>query len=1075
MTSAPEPSHGGVRFGQPSAAARNVPSFGRSGSLAGAVLVVAVLGALIWAGAGREVSVAAHPRIFGGSLVLEDQRPLTVIDVATAKVTVRLQGIDAEVGATTYGEIEAVPLTTGTMLVDRRTGTFNFLGRNDYVVDTAGPGVGLGGLPGLTGADVYPAGIAAYIVRHAPHSTVSLVDETTVLAGDRLETSPNRNANGVPPKGFADLGGQVATQPGSAAVEPTTGDIWLLVSHGTGCDLVSLHPLARATQGLVADHRATFSVPCTRAALEAAKDAVAVATPGQWTLFTTSGSPARTVRTAPATVTASAFLPVAGATNKFWFLDHSNSGWSVAGLDRSGRATGPVPLTKLGPDARPATPAVSAGVLYTLDQAAPGQPDLWRILPGTGAMVQVRGQPQYPAQGPTEKAGFDGAQVIVDGPRVVFNNPGSLLAVVVFTDGTHAPVVVDKSTAVTLSATGPADLGLTAPPGGATATPTTVAGEGAVPAIQPVSKEVTCATTTQKPYAPQISSVSVSSSTALVAWSYQLLDQTDCEPDSWSVRVTALSGGHQPDQPMQVVNGQNQLLFGGLRPATAYEVAVTAYINAQSTPSAPVTFTTAARGPDAPVSVSTVSDGQGDWVISWTPCVSSSCVVPADQWNVIGSACGTSYVGQPPVVQVPGSQTSVTINSDSLGLLGDALSFSVQGSLTSGLLGNPTSDQACTEAWRPPDRNFISVTGSGVQSAQTITATLRVSTSEPTVEAFGSASTQFLYQVGGITVGPTSSASVTVPGLAAGQTYTPSVTVYPTGHQEASVTLTGQPFSKTLSWPSDLSLSVQPAVDPSDPNLGSLQLSFSNVPPGSMSAAGNFVCGSTQGPQFNGPLTNGTLTVKMDLVATGGACRISATLSDQDASVYGRPSDPITSDFTIGTQPDYKFSVAIAPACQQTICLPQQVVVSQVGSESFNQGGDWSIVTKTQGAPSGSPDLCSRTIPLPTPPAFPELFDLPITCPDASKVDVVVSWMYLGVTTQDDLGTPSGTEPPPTTTTTTTTTTVAASATVRQAAVTPRASASRSTAGGTLVVASFIGIVAGTTRRIGKRRRKRNR
>ena len=71
-------------------------------------------------------------------------------------------------------------------------------------------------------------------------------------------------------------------------------------------------------------------------------------------------------------------------------------------------------------------------------------------------MIPVAGQPTYPAASAAEKASFQGAQVVVAGPRVVFNNPGSLLAVVVFTDGSHAPVIVDKRSAVVVSATGPA-------------------------------------------------------------------------------------------------------------------------------------------------------------------------------------------------------------------------------------------------------------------------------------------------------------------------------------------------------------------------------------------------------------------------------------------------------------------------------------------------------------------------------------------------------------------------------------------------------------------------------------------
>lgn len=1063
MTTPTESSEAGVRFGQPSGGARSSPGFGLSGSVAGIAVVGALLGGLLWAGAARSVASAAHPRIFGGSLVLEDRRPLTVIDVASGKVTVRLQGIDTQVGASSYGDVQAVPVSVGTMLVDRRSGTFNLLGHDNYVVDAAGPGVGLGALSGLNGALAMPVGPAAYIVRFASKSTVSLVDESTVLAGARLERGTLRQPSDVTPKGFADLGGPVLDRPGSAAVQPTSGDLWVLVGRGTGCDLLQLHQAPSARQGLLASTRASFSVSCARAAVEAIPGAVAVATPGGIRLFT-AGAPAsgRAVIIPPDT-RANDFLPVTGATGEIWFLFDSTTGWSVVGIRPSGRTSAPVPLEHFGPASRPSTPAVSAGVLYTMDQAATGQPELWRIFPDTGAMVPVQGQSDYPARGPTEKASFDGAQVVVEGPRVVFNNPGSLLAVVVFTDRTHSPVVVDKSAAVTVSATGPADLGIAPQPGATNTSPTTVAAPGQVPVVQPVSKQVTCATTTQKPYAPQVTSVTVSSATALIAWSYELLDQTDCEPTSWSARVTALGGAHQPDQPVQFVNGQNQLLFTGLRPATTYEVVVTAYINAQSTPSSPTSFTTAARGPDAPVSVSTASDGSGDWVVSWTPCTASNCYVPADTWNIIGSACGASYVGQPPpTVQVPRNQTSVVINADGLGLLGDSLTFSVQGSLASGLLGGATPDHGCTEAWRPPDRNFIAVSGSGVQNGQTITATLRVSTSEPAVEAFGSTSTQFIYKVGGNTVGPTAATSVTVPGLAAGQTYVPSVAVYPTGQPQASVTVTGQPFSKNLSWPSNLSVSIQPSVDEPNPNQGNLQLAFANVPPGQMSASGFYVCGSTQGPQFGGPLSNGVLNVTMDLVSMGGSCHLTATLSDQDSSVYGRPSDPLTAPFTIGTQPQYSFIAAIPQPCQQSFCLPQQIEVQAPGTKTFDRGGDWKITTKTQGSGGGGlADLCASSTALQTPPSFPYTLSLPSACLDATNVDVSVSWTYLGSTSIDDAGTPQGTPKPPPTTTTTTPSTTTTSTTTKAATGTippPPTSAGKtgaatSTAAGLLVVA----------------------
>lgn len=1052
MTTAPEPRQTGVRFGQPSGASRAVPAFGRGGSFAGVIAVVALLGGLFWAGAAGRVATAAHPRIFGGSLVLEDQRPLTVIDVATAEVTVRLQGIDAQVGALSYGEVQAVPVSSGTLLVDRKTGTFNLLGRDNYVVDVAGPGVGLGTLPGSTAAGALPTGASAYIIRYAPRSTVSLVDESTVLAGAKQETQAHGKPGVVTPRGFADLDGQVSDQPGSAAVDPSTGNLWVLVARGGACEVVELRPGPIARQGLVADDRASFSVECAKAAVEAVRGTVAVATPGQLRVFASGSAPTgRTVRWA-ATETAVGFLPVTGAVSELWFLVRSQAGWSVAGVDPKGKTTGPAALAGFGRGAQPATPAVSGGDLYTLDQASDGQPDLWRIVPSTGAMAPVQGEPAYPARGPTEKASFRGAQVIVEGPRVVFNNPGSLLAVVVFTDGTHAPVVVDKSAAVTVSAAGPSDVGVAAPAPGQNQSPTTVPGE-APPAVQPVSKQVTCATTTQKPYAPQITSVSVSSSSALVAWSYELLDQTDCEPDSWSVRVTALSGGHQPEVPLQLVNGQSQFIFTGLRPATTYQAVVTAYINAQSTPSPPATFTTAAHGPDAPASVSTASDGKGDWVVSWTPCTAADCYVPADTWNVIGSACGGSFVGQPPTVQVPGNQTSVVISADPLGLLGDSMSFSVQGSLASGRMGSPTPDRACTQAWRPPDRNFIGLDGSGEPSGQTIKATLAVTTSEPAVEAFGSSSTQFVYQVGGNTVGPTSATSVTVTGLAAGNTYVPSVAIYPSGHPEASVTVTGRPFSKNLIWPANLSLSVQPTVGSPNPNKGTIQLTFVNLPPGSMSASGTYTCGSTQSPQFQGPLADGALKVPIDLVAMGGSCRVTATVSDQDPTVYGHPSDPISQPFTIGNQPDYSFSAAIPQSCQQSFCVPQQVQIQYTGQGPLDRGGAWKITTKSKGVVGvGVADPCADSVSLQAPPSPTYLLELPTGCIDARQIDVAVSWMYLGTTTIDDLGAPSGNPaPPPSTTTTTTTTTTPQSTTSTTSAANPAAA-------GLAVVASFVGL-----------------
>lgn len=1044
-----------VGFGQAPEGAATTPGFGRAGAVAGVALVVVVLGGLLWSANAGPAASAEHMRFFGGSLVLEDQRQLTVIDVATGAVVAGLQSVNSQVGASAEGDVQAVPISTGTMLIDRRTGTFNELGQDNYVVDPAGSGVGLGPLRGLSGASGLAAGDAAYIVRFAPRSTVSLVDQSTVAAAAKLGApapAPGGSGRGakpagagpapaVTPPGFAALDGPVIAQSGSAAV--SGHDLWALVGAGASCQVTQLRPVATGRNGLVATRRAGLAAPCESAAVEAGPGVVGVASPGLVRLFTYNphtGQPARQIEVPTAGTRADRrFLPVGGTTGMLWYLAQGAggaAGWSVFGVSPTGKVTGPSPLARFSGNAQPAPPVESAGLLYSLDQASRGQPILWTIVPATGAMIPVSGLTNYPARGPTEKASFTGAEVVVDGPRVVFNNPGSLLAVVVFTDGTRPPVIVDKSSAVAVSTVGPTVAGGSAStlPGARRATTTNgppPAGPPAAAVVQPVNPAVTCASTTQKPYAPQITSVEPSSGSALVAWSYQLLDQGDCEPDSWAVTVRALTSTHQPAQPVQVVNRQTQLQFSGLRPATTYQVTVTAYINAQSTASTPATFTTAARGPDAPVAVHTTADGKGNWVVSWQPCAAASCVVPASAWNVTGTACGSSFVGRPPAVQVPAGHDSVILNAGDLGLLGDSLSFAVQGVLPSGLTGVPASDHTCTEAWEPPNAAAIHLSDRGTRSpdGQSVTATLLVSTSGLSpAAAFGSSSTEFMYHVGGRTIGPTLSTQVTVPGLAGGTSYTPTVSVYPAAHPSAVAVITGPPFTQNLQWPADLGVTPTPVVSRVDPNVGSLLLSFPNLPPGPMAAAGNIQCASTQ-VGVSGALADSRLTVtNLNLVDLGGRCNLAMTVSDTlTPDPYGVPWQSAPTAFTLGTQPAYAFSDRISPLCQEHFCPPGeqqvQVVFSGPGPQP-TAGGNWTITSS-----GGDGDCASSLIPAP-PVLFPITIGLPPRCRHASGVDVTVTYEYLGQTVTVPLGPPLGTPGTTTTSTTSTTSTTTTTTTV---------------------------------------------
>jgi hypothetical protein len=1011
------------------------------------LVLLAIVGGLVVAAMGGRPVEAQRPRIFSGSLVLEDVRPLSVVDMASATVTVRLEGVDAEVGARSYDDVEAVPVQGGTVLVNRRNGTFNLLEPDDYVLDPQGSGVGLGPLRGLVGAAGYAAGPDAYILRQAPSSTVSLVGPGTIAAASHSDSRDSI----VHPIGFAALHGSVSVEPGAGTVQG--GDLWVLESVPGGCVLDRLSPGPSRRLGLVTVSELKGAARCGASSLETAPGVVGWASPGRVTMFSAASPERRALQVVelPALASASRFLPVSDPVGGLWFLGRTASGWSLVGVSPAGRQLGPYALPAFGPSSLPAVPAMSAGLMYTLDTHARGQPSLWVVDPATGREAPVAGAGYYPRRSPLEDAGFSGAKVVVDGPRVVFNNPDSLDAVVVFTDGTRPPAVVDKSAAVFVSAAGPADLNVTPvhrtsrPGHGAPPPPEALPPAARVlPVIQPVNPDVSCETTDQKPYAPVVTSVEPSSGAALVTWSYELLDQTDCEPDSWSVAVTAIKGP-QPPEAVQLVDGQSQYLFTGLRPATPYRVAVTAYLNTESTSSAAVGFVTSARGPDAPLSVTTAADGQGDWIVSWKPCGPddrSTCVVPADTWTVRGAACGTSFISQPPAVVVPGGATSVTVSASQLGLLGDSASFSVSGSTAAGLAGDPTSDHACTTAWQPPDASAIALSASGTpdgSGGSTITAHLEVSVSGPSTEALGSTDTEYVYSIGGTTVGPTSQMSVTVPGLEAGRVYDASVEVYPAGHTGASVSIAADALTTTLPWPSALGVTVTPTIA-ADPNEGSLTIIFPGAPQRALVARGGTIqCGGPGGTTMavSGPLSGGSLTLgPVDLDAVGGACTLSGLTLVDEASPdpYGVPSPTLETSFELGHQPAYAFGTSWSPCPPDATACPPQVDVTVDGPEAPAAGDSW-LVSAT--GPGGPDDPCqvsrgpTATTPFVSPvpddttaaPPPSVVLTLPDGCSDTSRIDVSVSYRYLGVTTRLDLGSPPGIPPAPTTTTTTSTTT----------------------------------------------------
>lgn len=1015
-------------------------------------MIAFVLSFVLSAAAGQ-TTPARRPQLFGGSIVLDDVRPLVVLDPATAEVTVRLQDVFAQVGATNYGDVQAVPLTTGTLLVNRVTGTFNVLGKDDYALKRTGGGVGLGPLTATTGAQAIADGSSAYIVRYGPQSTVSLVGADTVQAAVRAaalspeppsdtQEEPGTNeepAGGatVAPRGFAALGGSVVGRAGTAI--EAGGDLWVIVDADGRQQVEQLRPSTANRLGLVAGSGGTAGPAGGPSALAAAsvdgQTRVGLAGPGFIRLYgppgastgasTGASKSASTQRdiAVPATSGASEFVPVGGAEGTFWWLVRLSTGWSVVGLNVDaprallGRIVGPHPVPELNVAAQLVEPVWAAGRLYTMNQAFVGQPPLWEIDPQTGITHTVSGEPAYPAASAAERADFGAAELLVDGPRVIFNNPDSLLGVVVFTDGSRPPAVFDKSVAIDVSALGPTAV---TPTAGGTATPATTpiptqtVPPPTIPVAPQVSQQVTCANTSQTPRSPRVTQVVPAAHSVFVAWTYPLLDNQDCEPDSWTVHVEAL-GGPQPSQPLQLVTGQLQYQFNGLRPASGYQVVVTALIKQQATPSAPVPFMTAATGPDPPSAVTTVSDGDGDWMVSWTPCTASDCYVPADTWTVTGAACGSGFVGQLPSVQVPGDQTSVTIDAAAANLLGQSLSFRVQGLTSSGLPGDPTGDNACTEAWRPPDPSQISLHVSGVPTGQTVTAMFSVTTGEDPSEAFGSAAIQFTYRVAApgvppATVGPIADQSATIAGLVPGVQYQSSVTVTPTSHPAAAITLDGPPVTQNLAWPSSLAVAATAAVDPDNPNLGALTATFDALPEVPLAAAGSITCGSFQ-QSVGGDLMSGQLVIsQLDLVSIGGNCTLAVQLSETQTHYYGVSSPDLSTTFDVpATQPDSSTFAAVYGGTSDDV----QVIVS---GQTQDKGANWEVaITNT---------FCVGQLrQSPSPLVFPLTFDLGgLPCSLGQLVKLNISWTYLGAEVSFPIVT-QGTPPSTTTTTTTGSTT----------------------------------------------------
>jgi hypothetical protein len=981
-------------------------------SVVAAIVILTTVFAVI-----SQPSIAVQPKPFGGSLTLNDVQDPVVIDLATGSPNLRLQGIESQVGATDPSLVDAVPLADGTLLVNRSTGTFNVLGLGNSIVKTSG-GIALGDLPGTTGAAGFAAGDNGYIVRYAPTAaTISLVDQATVAAAARTGTGPSGAGASVPLLGFADVAGQIPTDPGSTVV--ANGDLWT-ITRANGQGTLQRFAAGQPGKQLTASQ---FGSVDPVAALDSAStpggDVVAVAEPTDIRIVRPApggGTPQTTTVPVAAGTHVDQIVPIGNGQGQVLFAYRTTGGWRLAGVDLSSGQALPVRvMTGLPAKTILESPVINDGTIYAIADDGSTTPPLVKIDPGTGAAAPLAGASSYPVAGAGEQTAFVDPglppQVISVGPRVIINNPNRVLAVVVFTDGSRPTRVIDKRTAV--------DVDPSALPG-ATGdnTPSNTPAKNLVSQPQQVDTQLRCKTITQKPRVPVLDQPVPASHAVSLSWTYSLLDNQDCEPTSYLVTVATVGGGPSPATTQFPVNGQTQFTVPGLRPNTTYSFVVTALINTQSTPSLPQQATTTPQGPDAPLSVTTVANGSNGWTVTWNVCQGDACDsnLPAATWTVTGSSCGSGsqFIGTPPVVTVPGTGGAVqtaTVPFDQFPtLVGDQLSFSVQGTSATGLAGDPTGDATCTEGWRPANPGLFTVIGSATADpgGSSVTASLAVAPDPgvTAVQAFGSDNVRFAFSILDQTSGQTSpsqtvsSPAATFAGLAPGHTYVPEVSVTPLISPTAGSSVSGAPFGTTVPWPSGITATQVGGVTviPGDPGTGTATFTLANVyavPSATVTASATVTCASFQetggsGLPVSAAGTAGTVTVSLNLNEEGGPCSVAFTLSDGPGGPYGAGTTQTSGALTVNPP-----ALNVGPANFTAVPVPGAIQVTS----TYHSGGGigWAIDIVVPPSCSGTTDTGGSGGPWTITARVP-------SCATGTTVDVQVTFTYLGHPVLVDLG-----------------------------------------------------------------------
>ena len=746
--------------------------------------------------------------LFHGSLFLADQNNTPVgIDLTSGKPTIRLTGAGAEVGIGTGQSLGVVPLVDATLLLNESTGEFNMVASTGDVVKRLGGGVPLAKRSGSTTA----MGVAtddgqAYIVRTGATggTDVFLVSQPTV-------ESAISATSGVKPRASTSMPDATSTAAGGAV--SANDDLWLLAGPAGGRQTVrQLTVPANSSAGArlrIHDHGTFTGAAALGVATPGAEtpgtnspQIVGVASADRIQVYAPGATQPVTVRfRAPAGV--DEVLPASNAQDRLVFLLHGASGWNLLSVGTDGTGLrGPIALAKVPGTARLAEPAQSRGNLYTLD-AGSGQ--IFRI--GLDGLVSaVDGAPSYPRISVdgrvVEPADFSDAYLVARGPRVVFNSPTHADALMLFTDGSHPPLRIEKSSAVDVSAQGGAEAlaRTTINPNQA---PSKNTGPAKPNAVAPVNNKIDCKVAKQKPHIPVLNPPVPGSRSVALSWSYTVLSSQDCYPSTYVLGFKLISN-NAPSPPGTVtVQGQTGANVSGLFPSTQYEVWVTAYINGQGTASQPTQFTTGPEGPAAPTNLSVKADNAGNWDLSWDSCgsVQQGCV-QAQTWTITPSFCDGRGVASPPAPLTKTADPTSKLQPPAVyqgsdALLGRGLRFQVQGTGTQGQAGTPSATSPCVYSWSPPIATDMSLQASSApaqQLGQPTTATATLNLGSDPVRATGGVGATFTYQLlsgGNVvkTIGPTTQTTVKFTGVQAGITYQAQARVAPPRQASAAVTI----------------------------------------------------------------------------------------------------------------------------------------------------------------------------------------------------------------------------------------------------------------------------------------------